>query len=448
MTANTECCGWASWGEMAGLSADGRRPALPARPREPDAPVTDPTRAMLDLADIRSARERIRDGIVATPVVPALALRDRLPCALHLKLENTQRTGSFKDRGALNRLLDLGAEERRRGVVTASAGNHAQAVAYHGARLGVPVEVVMPEHTPLIKVVNTRRFGAGVRFHGATLSDAMTEARRLEAEQGRVLVHAFDDERVIAGQGTIGLELLEQLPTLTAVVVPIGGGGLISGIALAIREQRPEVRIYGVEAAAAPSALASRRAGRVVAIESTETIADGIAVKRVGDRTFPLIERYVDDIVAVDEGEIAGAVHLLLEHQKVLAEGAGAAALAAIVSGRLPLRDGDVAVMVLSGGNIDVNLVERIVDRGLVADGRLARLAVTVRDRPGHLARLTQLVAGEGANVLEVAHRRAFADISVRDVEIVMHLETRGRDHMAAVVACLEREGFRVSEEA
>lgn len=400
------------------------------------------------LSDIRAARERIQQGVVFTPVVPALALRDRLPCAVHLKLENAQRTGSFKDRGALNRLLDLSPAERKQGVVTASAGNHAQAVAYHGARLGVPVEVVMPEHTPLIKVVNTRRFGATVRFHGATLSESMEEARRIEIERGVTLVHAFDDERVIAGQGTIGLELLEQLPSLTAVVVPIGGGGLISGIAIAIREQRPDVRIFGVEASAAASALASRRAGQVVKIESSETIADGIAVKRVGDRTFPIIERYVDDIVSVDEVQIASAVHLLLEQQKTLAEGAGAVGLAAMVNGLLPLRAADVAVMVLSGGNIDVNLVGRIIDRGLVADGRLARLAVTVHDRPGHLARLTALVADEGANVLDVAHSRAFADIGVRDVRIMMQLETRGREHMDAVVSRLAHEGFIVREDA
>ena len=403
---------------------------------------------MPTLSDIHSARERIRDGVVPTPVVPALALRNRLPCDAWLKLENTQRTGSFKDRGALNRLLDLTPEERKRGVVTASAGNHAQAVAYHGARLGVPVEVVMPLETPLIKVVNTRRFGATVRFHGATLSESMDEAQRIEREQHMTLVHAFDDERVIAGQGTIGLELLEQLPKFTALIVPIGGGGLISGIALAVREQRPDVRVFGVEAAAAPSALASRRAGHVVKIESTDTIADGIAVKRVGDRTFPLIERYVDDIVSVDEVQIASAVHLLLEQQKTLAEGAGATPLAAMLSGQLPLRADDVVVMILSGGNIDVNLVERIVDRGLVADGRLARLAVTVRDRPGYLARLTAIVADEGANVLDVAHSRAFADISVRDVRIVMTLETRGREHMDTVVARLAREGFVVQEEA
>jgi threonine dehydratase len=402
---------------------------------------------MPSLTDVRNARERIRDAVVLTPLVRATGLEDQLIAALHIKLESLQRTGSFKDRGALNRLLDLSAEEKTRGVVTASAGNHAQAVAYHGARLGIPVEVVMPEHTPLIKVANTRRFGAGVRFHGATLSESMVEAHRIEKEERRVLVHAYDDERVIAGQGTIGLELLEQLPDVKIVVVPIGGGGLISGIAVAMKEQRPEVRIVGVEASAAASALASRRAGRIVAIESADTIADGIAVKRPGDLTFPLIERYVDDIVAVDEVEIAGAVHMLLERQKLLAEGAGAVALAALTTGRIAVHRGESVVVILSGGNIDLNLAGRIVDRGLVGDGRLARLAVTVPDRPGSLAMLTRLVAEAGANVLEVVHGRAFADISVRDVEIVMLLETRGTEHANAIMKVLDDHGVAVRQD-
>ncbi len=402
---------------------------------------------MPSLADVKSARERIRDAVVLTPLVRATGLEDQLIAALHIKLESLQRTGSFKDRGALNRLLDLTAEEKTRGVVTASAGNHAQAVAYHGARLGIPVEVVMPEHTPLIKVANTRRFGAGVRFHGATLSESMVEAHRIEKEERRVLVHAYDDERVIAGQGTIGLELLEQLPDVRTVVVPIGGGGLISGIAVAMKEQRPEVRIVGVEASAAASALASRRAARIVAIESADTIADGIAVKRPGDLTFPLIERYVDDIVAVDEVEIAGAVHMLLERQKLLAEGAGAVALAALATGKIPVQRGEAVVVILSGGNIDLNLAGRIVDRGLVADGRLARLAVTVPDRPGSLALLTRLVAEGGANVLEVVHGRAFADISVRDVEIIMLLETRGTEHANAIMKLLDDHGVAVRQD-
>ena len=399
------------------------------------------------LADIKSARERIATAIPVTPLVPALGLRDRVDGSLHIKLESLQRTGSFKDRGALNRLLDLSAEDCKRGVVTASAGNHAQAVAYHGARLGIPVQVVMPEHTPLIKVSNTKRFGAGVHFHGATLSESMLEARRMEHDKGYVLIHPFDDQSVISGQGTIGLELLEQLPDLTAVVVPIGGGGLISGIAIALKEQRPDIKIFGVEADVAASALASRRAGKVVKIESEETIADGIAVKQIGELTFPIIERFVDEIVSVSEEQIAGAVHVLLENEKLVAEGAGAVSLAAILAGRIPLRQSDVTVLVLSGGNIDVNLLERIVNRGLLTDGRLVQLAITVPDRPGNLARLTAIVAEAGANVLEVRHQRAYADISVRDVEIVLQLETRGRDHVAGIIRKLEAGDMQVREQ-
>jgi threonine dehydratase len=428
-------------GEEAATDEDDRRAGAPGHRVATRDVATGPS-----AADIQQARERIGDAIVRTPLVPALALRDRVPGPLFLKLENLQRTGSFKDRGALNRLLALSAEERTRGVVTASAGNHAQAVAYHGARLGISVQVVMPEHTPLIKVANTRRFGAEVRFHGATLDEAITEARRLEHEESRILVHAFDDDRVIAGQGTIGLELLEQQPDLTAVIVPIGGGGLIAGIAMAIKERRPSVKIFGVEAAAAPSALESRKAQQIVKLASADTLADGIAVKRVGERTFPLIERYVDDIVSVDEDEIAMGIHLLLEHEKVLAEGAGAVPLAALVAGKLPIAAADLTAIVLSGGNIDLNMVERIIARGLVTDGRLAMLAVTVPDRPGNLARLTALVAGTGANVLQLSHARAFADISVRDVEIVMQLETRGPDHVRDVVRALTEHGFGVRE--
>lgn len=401
----------------------------------------------LDIEAVKAARDRIRDGVVRTPCVVAAGL-DVLAGRLFLKLENLQRTGSFKDRGALNRLLDLSPGERQRGVVTASAGNHAQAVAYHCQRLGIPAAVVMPEGTPFIKVANTRRWGARISFRGTTLSDALVEARRLEAEEGLVLVHAFDDARVIAGQGTIGLELLEQVPDLSVVLVPVGGGGLISGIALAVKAALPRARIIGVEAAAAASALASRRAGHIVPFETAQTIADGIATKRVGEQTFPLIEELVDDIVAVDEEQIAHAVFLLVERQKLVAEGAGAAPLAALVSGLVPVSPGDTVVHVLSGGNIDINMAARIIDRGLVGDGRLVRLMVKVRDRPGALARLTDRVARAGANVLEIGHRRAFADISVGDVEIVMHLETRGREHAAEIRGMLETEGLAVKEDA
>lgn len=405
-------------------------------------------RVMPTISAVRAARDRIHDGVIRTPCPVASGLHGMVPCRVHLKLESLQRTGSFKDRGSLNRLLDLTPEQRGRGVVTASAGNHAQAVAYHCARLGIPAAVVMPEGTPLVKVSNTRRFGARITFRGATLSDAMDEVRRLHEEEGLTVVHAFDDDRVIAGQGTVGLEIIEQVPDISLAIVPIGGGGLISGIALALRDAHPDVRIVGVEAEVAASALASRHAGHVVRIETSETIADGIATKMIGERTFPLIEKLVDDIITVTEEETAAAVHALLERQKVVAEGAGAVPLAALTSGRMAVSDTDVAVLVLSGGNIDVNLVSRIIDRGLLHDGRLARLMIKVRDRPGNLARLAAFVAETGANVLDIAHRRAFADIRVGDVEIVMHLETRGRQHVDEIILRLEREGLTVEEDA
>ncbi len=403
---------------------------------------------MPTLDDIRAARERIAGGIVETLCAPTAAFGDLLGGKVHFKFENHQRTGSFKDRGSLNRLLQLTAEERARGVITASAGNHAQALAFHGGRLGIPVTVVMPETAPLIKVTNTRGYGARVRQSGTILDDSAVEARRLAGEEGLVMVPAFDDVDVIAGQGTIGLEILEAVPDVDTVVVPIGGGGMISGIAIAIKEQRPGVRIIGVEAEAAPSARASRDAGKIVRISHADTLADGIATKRVGDLTFPLIERYVDDLVVVGEEEIASAILLLLERSKTVVEGGGAVGLAALTTGRIPRSaDNERVVLVLSGGNIDINRISRIIDRGLVFDGRVTRLMVKVPDRPGSLARLTKLVAGLGANVLETYHRRAFADISVGDVEIVMHLETRGREHVAEIVSALQETGLVVEED-
>lgn len=399
------------------------------------------------LEDIRAARRRIEGEVVHTPCTRSLVFGDQVPGRLFFKFENLQRTGAFKDRGALNKLAQLDDGERARGVVTASAGNHAQAVAYQASRLGIPLTVVMPEHTPLIKVSNTRRYGARVKLLGPRFDDAMNEARRIEEDEGLVMVHPFDDPAVIAGQGTIALEILEQVPDVTVAVVPIGGGGLIAGIALGLKALRPEVRVVGVEAAAAPSALESRRAGRLVAIESADTLADGISVKRIGDHTFPLVEELVDDIVLVSEEEIASAILLLLEREKTVVEGAGAAGPAALLTGKIRVDADDVVVPVLSGGNIDVNMLSRIIDRGLVSDGRLVRLMVRMRDRPGSLAWLTRAIADGGANVLEIAHRRAFADISVGDVEIVVHLETRGREHVSELVASLEGKGLHVEEE-
>ena len=398
-------------------------------------------------AAIQEAAQRIRDGVIETPCTRTRAFRDLAPGNHYLKLESLQRTGSFKDRGALNRMLRLTEAERARGVVTASAGNHAQAVAYHGGRLGISVTVVMPETAPLIKVTNTRGYGADVIQVGTILDDAAAEVQRLAAEEELSIIHAFDDEDVIAGQGTMGLEILEQVPDVSVVVVPVGGGGMISGIACAIKEIKPDVRIICVEADAAASAKASRDAGEVVKIAASDTLADGIVTKRIGEITYPLIERYVDELVSVGEEEIAAAILLLIEREKTVAEGAGAVGLAALMTGSVTLSETDRAVLLLSGGNIDINMISRIIDRGLVFDGRLVRLAITVKDRPGSLAGLTRAVADMGANVLETYHRRAFADISVGDVGIVIQMETRGREHVIEIVHRLEDLGHEVREE-
>ncbi len=402
---------------------------------------------MIAEVDVHAARARIAEGIVETPCTPARSLADLISCDLYFKFENQQRTGSFKDRGALNRMLQLSGEERTRGVVTASAGNHAQAVAYHGGRLGIPVTVVMPEGAPLIKVANTRGHGARVIQRGTVLDESAVEARRLAEEDGLVMVPAFNDLDVIAGQGTMGLEIVEQLPGVETIVVPIGGGGMISGIAVALKESRPRLRLIGVEAQAAASARASRDAGAIVQITNTDTLADGIAVKQVGDLTFPIIERYVDDIVVVEEEEIAAAILLLLERRKTMVEGAGAVGVAALLNGRISFRPNEQVVAILSGGNIDVTRISRIIDRGLVFDGRLAHLMVKVPDRPGSLARLTRIVADLGANVLETYHRRAFADIRMGDVEIVLNMETRGRNHVDEIIRTLTGLGLHVEED-
>ena len=402
---------------------------------------------MLTLQDIRDARERVAGHVVHTPCTPSEAFGEMFGGRAWFKFENLQRTGSFKERGALNRMLAIPAEERRRGVIAASAGNHAQGVAFHARELGIPATIVMPERTPLVKVANTERYGARVVLHGTVYDEAMREAERIREEEGQTLIHPFDDPLVIAGQGSIGLELLEQVPALDVVVVPVGGGGLISGIAMAVKELRPEVRVVGVEAAVLPAALRAREAGEPVTIPPAQTIAEGIAVRRIGDNTFGLIERYVDELVVVDEEEIASAVLLLLEREKTVAEAACASAVAAVVGGHVAGLEGRRVVMVISGGNIDVNLLSRIIERGLIRDGRLAHLRVRVDDRPGALATLTALLAAQGANVLTLEHRRGVKGLWLTEAEIDLALETRGREHVSELVRVLAREGYAVGRE-
>jgi len=399
----------------------------------------------LDVAAVEAARQRLRGAIYETPCPYSHTLSELSGSACHLKLENLQMTGSFKERGAANLLLQLDDAERRRGVVAASAGNHGLAVAFHAARLGIPATIVMPTYAPLIKVTSARRSGAEVILHGANYDEAYERARAVEQASGAVFVHPFDDARVVAGQGTLGLELLAQVDDLEAVVVPVGGGGLIAGVALAIKARQPAVRVIGVEAAAMPAMQRSLQARERVRVPAAPTIADGIAVRRVGEVTFDLALKYADEVVTVTEEELANAILLLLEIEKTVVEGAGAAPLAALLNRSLGLAGRRVA-LVLSGGNIDVTMVARIITRGLVKDGRLVRLGVVLQDRPGALARLTALIGEERVNILQIEHDRAFSRQSIGSSEVALTLETSGRQQIDDLKTRLESAGYVVEE--
>jgi threonine dehydratase len=400
----------------------------------------------VDLSAVEAARRRLRDAIVQTPCAYSQTLSELTGARCFVKLENLQMTGSFKERGAANLLLQLTADERRRGVIAASAGNHGLAVAFHAARLGVPATIVMPEYAPLIKVTNARRYGAEVVLHGSNFDEAYERARALEAERGLIFVHPFDDARVIAGQGTLGLEVLEQLPEVEALIVPVGGGGLIGGVGLAVKSTRPDVQVIGVQAAALPAMSRSLEARERVRVDAAPTIADGIAVRQVGALTLALAQAWVDRVVTVDEEELSNAVLLPLEIEKTVVEGAGAAPLAALLNRPLGLERRSVA-LVLSGGNIDVTMLSRIIERGLVKDGRLVRLGVLLRDVPGALARLTALVAEEHANILHILHDRAFSrHAAIGQTEVELTLETSGPKQISAVKRRLEAAGYLVED--
>ncbi|HLW85895.1 MAG TPA: threonine ammonia-lyase [Candidatus Sulfotelmatobacter sp.] len=396
---------------------------------------------MIGLPDIQTARERIRNAIRVSPCTHSEAFSALTGNSIFLKLDNQQRTGAFKERGALNKLLTLTAEERARGVIAASAGNHAQGVAYHAGRHGIRARIVMPLPTPLTKVSSTRAYGADVLLHGANYDEAYAKALEQSREDGLTLIHAFDDDAVIAGQGTLGLEILEQHSDVEAVVVPIGGGGLIGGIACAVKETNPAIALYGVQPSKIASMKAAVREGKPVTLAAAATIADGIAVRRAGERTLPMVQKYVDDIVSVEEEEIANAILLLLEREKTLAEGAGAAAIAAMLNRKLPLAGKRVAVLVC-GGNIDVTLLSRIIERGLVKDGRLMRLRVHLPDYPGALHRLTGILAEHRANIVETSYDRAYHNVNLGDTAIDITMETRGPDHIAELIAALVAAGY------
>jgi threonine dehydratase len=397
---------------------------------------------MITVADVEAARQRITGSIFVSPCAYSETFSKLTGAKTYFKLENLQMTGSFKERGALHKILTLTAEERARGVIAASAGNHAQGVSYHATRQGIRAEICMPITTPLIKVSATRGYGAEVVLTGQNYDEAYEEAQRRREEKGFTFIHPFDDDAVIAGQGTIGLELIEQNPYLEAVIVPIGGGGLIGGIACAMKETNPRIKVFGVQTARLPSMREARAQGRPVALPPATTIADGIAVRRAGERTLPLVERYVDDIVTVDEEEIANAILLLLEREKTVAEGAGAAAAAALIHRKIPQVAHKKVAVLVCGGNIDVNFLSRIIERGLVKDGRLVRLRLKVPDHPGALHRLTGVMAQKRTNVIEITHDRAYFGVSLGDTVVDITLETRGVEHIDDLLATLTHEGY------
>jgi len=399
----------------------------------------------IQLADILAARERIASSIYYSPCTHSQMLSGLTGQDIFLKLENLQMTGSFKERGALNKIATLTPEEAARGVVAASAGNHAQGVAYHATQRGIRSVIVMPLTTPLVKVTATRGFGAQVVLHGANYDEACTEATRLCEAQGMTFIHPFDDHLVMAGQGTIGLELLEQIEGLEAVVVPIGGGGLIGGIACAIKESNPKIRVVGVQTARLPSMAEAIKAHHPVTLDPATTIADGIAVRRAGELTFPVVEKYVDEIVTVSEDEIASSILTLLEREKTLAEGAGATALAALLQRRSSLPAGARTAVLVCGGNIDVTLLSRIIERGLVQDARLIRLRIHLLDKPGALADLTQLIAKHRANIVDTLHNRAYYGVNLGDTVIDITMETRGREQVEELLTALTAEGYKHS---
>jgi threonine dehydratase len=396
----------------------------------------------MDLTDITRAAARLAGHLNPSPLIHSASFSEASGGQVWLKLENLSPTGSFKIRGALNRLLTLDeAELRDRGVIAASAGNHAQGVALAAARLGVRATIIMPRRAPIAKQEATRHYGAEVVLIEGGVAAALAEAKR-RAETGPVLIHPFDDEAVMAGQGTVGLEIVQKIPEVDLVVVPVGGGGLISGVATAVRAQRPRARIIGVQTEAAPAAAEAFRAGRVLRQTPGPTVADGIAVPALGERCFEVIKDLVDSVVTVSEQHLYLAMLALIEKKRLVAEGAGAAPVAALTAGRLGETSGQKIVLVISGGNVDVNVLGRILHKGLVQTGRILRLVVDLPDRPGALAGLTALLAAREANILDIDHDRLGREAPIDVSRVALDLEVRGADHGRAVLEALQQAGL------
>ena len=395
--------------------------------------------------DIESAAQRIKDRIIVSPCPPSGPLSEATGLRIYCKLEYLQRTGSFKERGASNALLLLSHEQKRLGVIAASAGNHALGLSYHAKLLGIPVVVIMPRQAPLTKVVNCQQMGANVILHGNNIEEARLFAQELIQQRGLTYINGYNDPAIIAGQGTMGLEIVSQVPDLDAIIVPIGGAGLIAGVSLAIKTLKPSVTIIGVEPERVASYDAAVKAGKPVMIQANPTLADGLAVPCVGDNAFPIARQFVSRNVTVGEHSIALAVLRLIELEKAVVEGAGAAPLAACLAGLVPELKGRKVVLPLCGGNIDTNILGRILERGLASDGRLCRFAASISDRPGGLATFAGLIAEEGASIMDIAHDRAFASEDINTVTVHCVVETRDADHIRRLRDRLIQEGFLVS---
>ncbi len=398
---------------------------------------------MIELADVVAARDRVAETVRETPLERSRTFSERTGADVRLKMEHLQRTGAFKIRGATNKIALLGEKEREAGVVAASAGNHAQGVALAATKAGVDSTIVMPEHAPISKIDATRSYGAEVVLHGIDYAAAAERAHEIEREENRTYVHAFDDPAVMAGQGTIGLEIADQCPDVETVVVPIGGGGLIAGIATAITELT-DARVIGVQAAGAASAAESLERGELVERDSVDTIADGIATRKIGEQTFEVIRERVDEVVTVTDPEIANALTSLLERSKTLVEGAGAVALAAVIEERFEYDDGETIVPALCGGNIDLNVLTTVITRGLVERGRFLRIKTVLKDRPGALEELVDVLTEYRTNIYAIEHDRASKDIAMNAAEVELDLETRGHEHVAALLEALESSGYEV----
>src|SRR3954469_21999396 len=397
--------------------------------------------AGVTLEDIQAARKRIEGAVYYSPCPQSIPLSELTGIKIFTKLDYEQRTGSFKERGARNALAQLPQDQQARGVIAASAGNHAQALAYQGKLLGIPATVVMPKYAPLIKIGNCEKLGATVVLHGKDFTEAKEKAHEIGKERGLAYIDGYDDPAIIAGQGTMGLEILEQVPDLDAVVVPVGGGGLLAGVALAIKSVRPQTKIIAVEAHHVASFSAAIQAGKPVRIQMQPTLADGLAIAQVGANAFATAAPLIDRIVVVSEEQIAISVLRIVELEKGVVEGAAATPLAACLSGQLPELAGKRVVLLLCGGNIDPNVLGRVIERGLVADGRLSRFNAVISDRPGGLADLATQIAAAGASIKEIVHDRAFAGSDVSAVHVLCTVETRNHQHLAELRARLKEHG-------